>query len=97
MADLVLDMNQLKQLADDLKAITKELEDADSNASSAAEATGHDELRDRVNDFADKWRVKRGDMLKDVSNLSGMISTIVENFGQVDKDLAKALEGAAAK
>jgi uncharacterized phage infection (PIP) family protein YhgE len=96
-ADLVLDMNQLTQLAEDLKNITKELEDADSNASAAAEATGHDELRDRVNDFADKWRVKRGDMLKDVSNLSGMITTIVENFGQIDAGLAKALEGSAAK
>lgn len=96
MADLVLDMNQLTQLAEDLKAITEELQDADSNASEAADATGHDDLRNKVNDFADKWRIKREDMLKDVSNLSGMITTIVENFGQVDNDLAKALEGSAA-
>lgn len=96
MADLVLDMNQLTQLAEDLKTITSELEDADSNASEAAEATGHDELRGRVNDFADKWRIKREEMLADVSTLSGMINTIVENFGQVDRDLAKALEGSAS-
>lgn len=96
MADLVLDMNQLTQLADDLKTITSELENADSNASEAAEATGDDELRGKVNDFADKWRIKREEMLADVANLSGMINTIVENFGQVDKDLAKALEDAAS-
>ena len=95
MADLILDMTELTQLAEDLKAITDELEDADSNASEAAEATGHDELSSRVNDFADKWRIKREDMLADVSTLSGMINTIVENFGQVDRDLARALEASA--
>jgi DNA-binding ferritin-like protein len=95
-ADLVLKTDELTQLAADLEAIREELADADANAAEAADATGHDELRDHVNDFADKWRIKRGEMLDDVTTLSEMITTIVENFGQVDKDLAAALEDAAS-
>jgi uncharacterized coiled-coil DUF342 family protein len=96
-ADLVLNMDDLTTLAEDLKTIKEELADADANASDAADATGHDELRDKVNDFADKWRIKREEMLADVTTLSDMINQIVENFGQVDRDLAKALEDSAGK
>ncbi len=97
MADLVLNMDDLTTLAEDLKTIKEELADADANAADAADATGHDELRDKVNDFADKWRIKREEMLADVTTLSDMINQIVENFGQVDRDLAKALEDSAGK
>ncbi|AEG45267.1 hypothetical protein [Isoptericola variabilis] len=96
MADLVLNMDDLKALAEDLAAIRDELQDADANAADAAEATGDDELRDRVNDFADKWRIKREEMLADVTTLADIINQIVENFGQVDRDLARALESKAA-
>jgi uncharacterized coiled-coil DUF342 family protein len=96
-ADLVLNMDDLTALAEDLKTIKEELADADANASDAADATGHDDLRDKVNDFADKWRIKREEMLADVTTLSDMINQIVENFGQVDRDLAKALEDSAGK
>lgn len=95
--DLSIDMDQLRTLKDDLKAISSELEDADSNAEAAAKATGHDDLRDRVNDFADKWEIKRGEMLTNVKKLSGIITQIAEAFDQVDAGLAKALEDAAAK
>lgn len=97
MADLVLNMDDLTTLAEDLRTIKDELAGADANAADAADATGHDELRDRVNDFADKWRIKREEMLADVTTLSDMINQIVENFGQVDRDLAKALESSAGK
>lgn len=95
--DLSIDMDALRTLKDDLKAITSELENADGNAQAAADATGHDELRDRVNDFADKWEIKRGEMLENVKKLSDIITQIVDTFTEVDAELAKSLEKAAGK
>ncbi|MFI6428354.1 MULTISPECIES: hypothetical protein [unclassified Promicromonospora] len=95
--DLSIDMEQLTALKDDLKAITSELENADGNAQAAADATGHDELRDRVNDFADKWEIKRGEMLENVKKLSDIITQIVDTFKEIDAGLGKALEDAASK
>jgi len=95
--DLSIDMDQLTTLRDDLKSITSELENADGNAQAAADATGHDELRDRVNEFADKWEIKRGEMLENVKKLSGIITSIVDTFKEIDQGLGKALEDAAAK
>lgn len=95
--DLSIDMDQLRTLKDDLKAISSELEDADSNAEAAAKATGHDDLRDRVNDFADKWEIKRGEMLENVKKLSDIIAQIADTFSEIDSELAKSLEDAAKK
>ncbi len=95
--DLSIDMATLETLAADLASIVDELENADDNAKGAADATGHDELRDRVNDFADKWRIKREDMLADVKKLSSILTQIVQTFTEVDADLAKALEDSAEK
>lgn len=95
--DLSIDMDQLTTLKEDLKAITDELENADSNAQAAAEATGHDGLRDRVNEFADKWEIKRGEMLENVKKLSDIIAQIADTFTEIDTELAKSLEESAGK
>ncbi len=95
--DLSIDMESLRTLATDLASIVDELENADGNAEDAAQATGHDELRERVNDFADKWRIKREEMIGDVKKLSEIMTQIVDTFTEVDTELAKALEDSAEK
>jgi hypothetical protein len=95
--DLSIDMGTLSQLAGDLTTIVGELENADDNAGDAAEATGHGELRDRVNDFADKWKIKREEMLGDVKTLSDILNQIVDTFTEVDTELGRALEDSVEK
>ncbi|WP_159791661.1 hypothetical protein [Puerhibacterium puerhi] len=95
--DLSIDMGTLSQLAGDLTTIVSELENADDNAGDAAEATGHDELRDRVADFAAKWAIKREEMLGDVKTLSDILNQIVDTFTEVDTELGRALEDSVEK
>lgn len=95
--DLKIDMASLKGLAADLKTISDEFKNADNNSEDAADATGHDELRDKVQDFADKWRVKRDEMGENVTKLQGVLQSIVDTFTQVDEGLAKALEEKASE
>ncbi len=95
--DLSVNMEELRTLAEDLKTIKDEFEGADDRAEDAADATGDDELRDKVNDFADKWRVKREEMTENVVKLQGIIQQIVDTFTEVDTELAKALEESAEK
>ncbi|MFI2103637.1 hypothetical protein ACH436_10105 [Isoptericola sp. NPDC019693] len=95
--DLSIDMEELRTLAEDLKTIKEEFEGADDRAEDAANATGHDDLRDKVNDFADKWRIKREEMTENVVKLQGIIQQIVDTFSEIDTELAKALEDAAEK
>lgn len=94
--DLSINMDDLRTLADDLKEIKDEFENADDNSENAADATGHDDLRDKVQDFADKWRIKREEMTENVVKLQGIIQQIVDTFTEVDTELAKALEQKAS-
>jgi uncharacterized protein YukE len=95
--DLSIDMEELRTLAEDLKTIKDEFEGADDNSEAAADATGHDELRDKVQDFADKWRIKREEMTENVVKLQGIVQQIVDTFTEVDTELAKALEDKAGE
>lgn len=95
--DLSINMDDLRTLAEDLKTIAEEFKGADDNAEDAADATGHDGLRDKVNDFADKWRIKREEMSENVVKLQGIIEQIADTFTEVDAELAKALESKATE
>lgn len=96
-SDLKINMTELKGLASDLKVISDEFKNADNNSEDAADATGDDELRDKVQDFADKWRVKRDEMGGNVTKLQGVLQSIVDTFTQVDEGLANALEEKASE
>jgi len=95
--DLKLDLQLLAQLRDDLDAVVREFENADDISDDVAEATGDDELQDRVHDFAHKWNDKRKKMTESVKALRESIGAITDGFTKVDAELAKALEDAAAE
>lgn len=90
--DLSIDMGALEQLATDLTTIVDEFNGADSNSEQAGSATGHHELGEVVEDFADKWRVKREEMTGNVQSLQEIVQQIVDTFSEVDGELARALE-----
>lgn len=90
--DLKIDLDRLKQLAEDLHLLEKELNDADDRSEDAADAVRHDQLGDRVREFADGWRVKRENMIENVTTLRTNLSAVSDTFREVDAELAKSLE-----
>lgn len=96
MSDLKLDMAVLDQLKADLNAIVKEFDDADDVSDDAGDVTGHDQLAHDLHDFAHRWNDKRKKMLDDVKALAKSVAEIADNFDKTDRELAKALEQAAA-
>ncbi|WP_198412142.1 hypothetical protein [Mycetocola zhujimingii] len=96
MSDLEIRTDLLEQLTTDLDAIAKEFEKADGFSDEVANAVGHDELSGKVTDFAHKWNDKRADMTESIKALQQQIEAISDAFNEVDSELAKALEDAAA-
>lgn len=93
--DIQLDMADLTALADDLATVIDEFERAKANAGEAARATGHKELRRKVEEFATAWDLRREVMLENIKVLQQTIAQIAETFSEVDAELAKALEESA--
>jgi hypothetical protein len=94
-ADLKLDLALIKQLEEDLESVVAEFKNADDFSSDVADATGQDDLADKVRDFASKWNDKRKKMASNVDALQQQIKAISKGFTQVDQGLAKALESPA--
>ncbi|CAN5485806.1 hypothetical protein BH10ACT4_BH10ACT4_14580 [soil metagenome] len=97
MTDLLLDLGLLRQLSDDLAAISREFTNADKFSKDVADATGHDSLRKHVEDFADKWNDKREKMVEEIDALQSMVTAVSDGFTKVDDGFAKALEDGAAE
>jgi hypothetical protein len=91
-ADLKLDLKLITQLDDDLESVVAEFKNADDFSSDVADATGNDDLADKVRDFASKWNDKRKKMTSNVEGLQSQVKAISHGFTQVDQGLAKALE-----
>lgn len=91
-ADLLLSTAILQLIEDDLNLIRSEFDGADDFASDVAEATGDDELEDKVRDFATSWNDKRSDMVEQVDNLVAQVGAISQAFMETDSELARALE-----
>ncbi|HEY0249374.1 MAG TPA: hypothetical protein VGC45_14055 [Gryllotalpicola sp.] len=94
--DLQLDLGRLHELSQDLDGVVSEFEGADKLSDDIAEATGNDELRGKVHDFAHAWNDKRAKMTESVKNLRDQIASVSDGFTQVDDGLAQALQEAAA-
>lgn len=92
MSDLDLDLDELEQLAGDLTKILTEFESATGTADAVADATGEDDLRGKVRDFARNWDITREKMVGNIETLQANVQGIVDNFRAVDADLEKALE-----
>lgn len=93
MADLSVDTAVLIESGHALRAVASEFEHADDNSEDAADAVGHPDLADRVREFADNWRIRRGEMVQKIATLGEAASTTGETFEQLDRDLAAALRG----
>lgn len=93
MPDLEVDTAVLIDAGSSLRVVAAEFEHADNNSESAADAVGHNDLADRVREFADNWDIRRGEMMQKIATLAEAASQAGESFEQLDRDLAAALRG----
>lgn len=93
MPDLSVDTAVLIEAGHSLRAVASEFEHADSTSDDAADAVGEHDLADRVREFADNWKIRRGEMLEKIGTLAEQASVTGETFEQLDRDLAAAIRG----
>ncbi|MCU1442710.1 MAG: hypothetical protein JWQ59_860 [Cryobacterium sp.] len=94
--DLVIQMDLLDQLETDLAGIAAEYEKADDFSAELADVVGHVALGDQVREFSTSWNDRRKNMAEQVTALHGQVAAIRDAFTEVDLELSKALQEAAA-
>lgn len=92
MADLRLDLDELKQLVAELAAIIKDFDGVEALSDSVGASTGHDRLGDRISEFARNWSKHRAQIVKDIQTLHQYLGDLTSGFTEIDQKFAKALE-----
>jgi hypothetical protein len=90
---LRVDTHVLRETGTALRTVATEFENANARSDSAAEATGHRELAEKVQEFAHNWDDRRKKMVKNIQNLAEAASKTGEAFETLDSEFAAALKG----
>ncbi|MFF3405704.1 hypothetical protein ACFYW8_05700 [Streptomyces sp. NPDC002742] len=87
------DLNVIKGVSVGLSKIVGELERLDHKEQYGwnREIVGHEELTDRLNDFAANWDYKRSKLEEELKKLSGIAKAASEAYESIDTDLANAV------
>jgi hypothetical protein len=90
------DVAQLTEAGNQLDALGSAFQQAGNLADDARSAVGHPRLGSRLQEFADGWKVRREDLLEDMTYLADMTHQAASTYKQVDDELAGAIEGAGS-
>ncbi|MFJ9713495.1 hypothetical protein [Streptomyces sp. NPDC101234] len=87
------DLDVLRSVSSGIAKIVDELERLDDKDKYgwSREVIGHEELTDRLDDFAGNWDYKRGKLEGELSKLAGITKAAAEAYEQIDTDLANAV------
>jgi hypothetical protein len=96
MADVLIEYAQLTELNARLIAIVEEL-DAAAGRSEALESAignpyGRGELRERAQDFEQRWDIKRGDLARDMKKVQEHVQGVIDGFSKWDAEAAAKFE-----
>ncbi|MEV5955895.1 hypothetical protein AB0M11_19340 [Streptomyces sp. NPDC051987] len=87
------DLDVLKSVSMGIEKIVAELQGLDDKAKYgwSREVVGHEELTDRLDDFADNWDYKRGKLEGELAKLAAITKAAAQAYEQIDTDLANAV------
>ncbi|MFF1676060.1 hypothetical protein ACFVYG_08510 [Streptomyces sp. NPDC058256] len=83
----------IKSVSTGLSKIVDELERLDDKGKYgwSQEIIGHEELTNRLNDFATNWDYKRSKLEEELKKLSGITKAAAEAYEMIDTELANAV------
>ncbi|MPZ96742.1 MAG: hypothetical protein GEU96_17980 [Propionibacteriales bacterium] len=76
-----------------LRTCYQEFEAAGDHARPGSDVIGHDDLRDKLEDFADSWDENRKEMSKSIEGIGDLAVAAADGYEQLDQALRDGLEG----
>lgn len=90
-ASLRVDLSGLTELSGDLALVREKMAETSENVDYTAQMLGSSKVKDALHDFEHRWKAKREEIDGNAEALIGMLDASVENFTNVDNQLATAL------
>lgn len=100
MADIMLDLDRLRETQAGLTASVNEFKNAARNNDGLEGAIGRPddrtELRDKASDFESSWNDKRGKLEENLSNILDQLTSIIDGWDEWDRQTTCDLDGATS-
>lgn len=96
MADIRLDLAELRGIAVSARTIAGELQGAERIADETATYTGHAPLAAKVREFGGSWDVTRERITEGLHLISDSLQSIAETFEDLDTSLAQSAAGSGS-
>jgi len=100
MADIMLDLDRLRETQAGLKASIGEFKNAARNNDGVEASIGRPddrrELRDKASDFESAWNDKRGKLEENLSNILDQLTSIIDGWDEWDRQTTCDLDGATS-
>ncbi|MGP4110665.1 hypothetical protein ACTWP5_07080 [Streptomyces sp. 4N509B] len=93
MSDLRLSTDDVRELGEKLRFIATEFEGANDIAEEYGEAVSHGDLAHELEQFAENWENKRGELMEGLQELANAAVGAAEGFEGLERALVDALEG----
>lgn len=97
MADLAIEMSELRARAAALRGTCAKLRAVRSDAAEIAAVVGHDRLAGKVREFGEAWDITRGKIADQLEYLAKTFEAIDDTFTDLDNDLATELRRTAKR
>jgi Sec-independent protein translocase protein TatA len=98
MADIMLDLERLREAQAGVAAAVAEFKDASDINNDLEEAIGRPDdrsaLRDKASDFESAWNGKRDTLTENLENINKQLKSIIDGWDEWDTTTASDLEGA---
>lgn len=93
MADLFLTIEDIRELGRSLSFIATEFEGANDTAEEYGESVSHGDLAHELEQFAENWEIKRGELMQKLQELADAATSAAEGYEGFERALVDALEG----
>ncbi len=92
MSDVKINLDELESLSNRLKQVSGDLSNAEAFSSGVAGVVGDERLASVLRDFADKWNVRRQDLIEQVEITAAAAQAIHDTFEELDREIANSIE-----
>ncbi|MGP3971781.1 hypothetical protein [Streptomyces sp. 6N223] len=93
MADVILTIEDIRELGRRLRFIATEFEGANDIAEEYGESVAHDDLAHELEQFAENWEITRGELMQKLQELAEAASGAADGYSGWEQALVDALEG----
>lgn len=92
MADIRIDLDAVRDAGEKVATVLSRLDGAGDETRTLPDAAGHSTVSGALGDFRDKWSIRKGELVEELTFVSNALTAISDTFRELDGELVNRLD-----